>query len=224
MIITLFSASFKSSRSYAVTPGCIFHADLHAGRFRVIGFLLERLHNIHDVQIFYSTMSETNEGSQVQSAELLMYAASEVNNTYHRIVGALKEFLDTGELPELAPVLPGSMGVVKGRKKREKGKRKPTAFNNFVKEKIHELRDQGDTEDDRSNNGTQPKALCPCCLLQGSQQQRTLNVTYFTADLFARAVAEWGKLSPEEKKLYTDHYKVIRLCTCGSYWTHTVQP
>jgi hypothetical protein len=29
------------------------------------------------------------------------------------------------------------------------------------------------------------------------------------AELFARAVAEWGKLTPEEKKLYTDHFKAI---------------
>jgi hypothetical protein len=90
------------------------------------------------------------DAEQMNTAQLLMYAATEVNSTYQRIVGALKQFLETGDLPE-PPTTPYSGGA--GRKKKGKGTRKPSAFNNFVKEKIHELRGHRATEEDRSNNG-----------------------------------------------------------------------
>ena len=90
----------------------------------------------------------------MNTAQLLMYAATEVNSTYQRIVGALKHFLETGDLP-VPPTVLHSSGS--GRKKKGKGTRKPSAFNNFVKEKIHELRGHGATEEDRSNNNGAPQ-------------------------------------------------------------------
>ena len=135
-----------------------------------------------------------------KSADLMAFCALEFQGFFSHVGNAIKQWKTTGHLPETAFQ---DVGHAAGKDAKPKIKRKPTAFNMFVKSKIEELKASGlKLSDDKNNN-----------------------------ELFKLAVAEWTQLSDAQRKQVTDSFKVclrklcvlcIGLCQCCitlSHWT-----
>ena len=113
-----------------------------------------------------------------KTTDLMAFCASEFSGFFTHIGDAIKQFKLTGRLPESA--FDGSGPAAGKADAKPKIKRKPTAFNMFVKFKIEELKASGlKLNDDKNNN-----------------------------ELFKLAVAEWTQLSDAQRKYYTDKFKV----------------
>lgn len=94
------------------------------------------------------------------TAELLLYVAHELQGVFHHIGKALTQYSQAGGLPpslfndadlDAAPTLK------RKKDKKDRPKRKPSAFNNFVKEKIAELRSEGATQGTTQGNNGKPR-------------------------------------------------------------------
>jgi hypothetical protein len=88
------------------------------------------------------------------SAQLLLFVAKELQGTFAHIGRAMTEYSQTGKLPESlfnSTDVGKAAGPKRKKEKKDRPKRKPSAFNNFVKEKIAELRSEGPAQ---GNNGT----------------------------------------------------------------------
>lgn len=109
--------------------------------------------------------------------DLLAFCAAEFQGFFAHMGAALEQFKATGRLPERS--FEGASGAGKADAK-AKTKRKPTAFNMFVKAKLEELKASGvQLNNDKNNN-----------------------------ELFKLAVAEWTQLSDTQRKQYADKFKV----------------
>ncbi|EIE24359.1 hypothetical protein COCSUDRAFT_53302 [Coccomyxa subellipsoidea C-169] len=113
------------------------------------------------------------------TAQLLQFVAAELQGAFSHIGRAMATYSETGALP---PSMFGAPAATKTRKRRDKGhKRKPSAFNNYVKEKMAEIRASDNDDEDHA--------------------------TAIGTSIFSQAVDEWKKLSDEEKKIYAEKYK-----------------
>lgn len=111
-----------------------------------------------------------------KTADLMAFCACEFSGFFAHIGEAIKQFKATGRLPESAFPAPGAAKAeIKSRIKR-----KPTAFNMFVKMKLEELKASGVKPNDDKNNN----------------------------ELFKLAVAEWTQLSDAQRKQYVEKFKV----------------
>jgi hypothetical protein len=121
-----------------------------------------------------------NDGDQVKFTGFI---AQEMSLFFQHIHTATANFNESGELPKSLfhnkqiKVLDKYAKALK--KKGDKIKRKPTAYNHFVKEKLEQF---------KATNKKVP---------EGEDANKAL---------FSMAVGEWKKLSAEEKKEYTDKY------------------
>lgn len=87
-----------------------------------------------------------NEGSRV-TAQLLQYVAGELQSAFTHIGRAMATYSQTGALPPSMFDAPAPTN--KRQRRRDRGhKRKPSAFNNFVKEKMAEIRANGNEDED----------------------------------------------------------------------------
>ena len=114
-----------------------------------------------------------------QAADLMSFCASEFHQFFGHLGNSIHTFKTTGKVP---PSVFRAVNHVAAAIKLEKPKtkRRPTAFNMFVKQKMEELKQAGVTLDgDKNNNG-----------------------------VFTLAVAEWKKMSEESKAAYTAKFKV----------------
>ena len=117
----------------------------------------------------------------LDGADLLAFCAQEFQTFFSHMGDAVKLFKATGHLPDTVSrgAVP-SHAAANGDKK-AKVKRKPTAFNMFVKEKMEEFKAAGvRLEDDKNGNL-----------------------------MFTLAVAEWKKLDEDQKQAYSRKFKVI---------------
>ncbi|GAB4814541.1 hypothetical protein N2152v2_001587 [Parachlorella kessleri] len=120
--------------------------------------------------------------------KLLSFFAQEMQLFFGHIHQAVVHYGKTGELPQTvfkAKAIKDAEKAASGeekkkRKARDKPKRKPSAFNVFVKEKMEELKAAGVKPPPSDTNVKNA--------------------------LFGMAVAEWGKLSVDQKKDYSDKY------------------
>ncbi len=116
----------------------------------------------------------------MDGADLMAFCAQEFQTFFSHIGGAIKQFKTTGQLPETVFKEPAVPQTMTNDDKRPKIKRRPTAFNMFVKAKMEEFKIAGlKLDDDRNGN-----------------------------QLFTLAVAEWKKLEEEQKQEYTRSFKV----------------
>lgn len=117
--------------------------------------------------------------SDNQAADLMSFCASEFQQFFSHLGNSIYTYKNTGKVPSSAFKGSGhNAGTTKSDK--PKTKRKPTAFNMFVKEKMEELKASGVTLDgDKNNNG-----------------------------MFTLAVSSWKNLSDQAKADYTNKFKV----------------
>ena len=123
--------------------------------------------------------------SDNQAADLMSFCASEFQQFFSHLGNSIYTYKNTGKVPSSAFKGSGhNAGTAKSDK--PKTKRKPTAFNMFVKEKMEELKSSGVTLDgDKNNNG-----------------------------MFTLAVSSWKNLSDQAKADYTNKFKVNILHYC----------
>lgn len=111
------------------------------------------------------------------------FIAQEMSLFFQHIHNATTNYNETGEIPKSLfhnkQIKTLDKYAKASRKKGDKPKRKPTAFNNFVKEKLEEFKASNKKGADGEDGN---KAL------------------------FSMAVAEWTKLSEEEKKEYSQKF------------------
>ena len=121
--------------------------------------------------------------SAVDGADLMAFCAQEFQTFFSHLGGAMKQYKITGQLPDtLFRGAAPSQAAASGERK-PKIKRKPTAFNMFVKDKMEEFKAAGvKLEDDKNGNL-----------------------------MFTLAVSEWKKLDEDQKQGYTRKFKVTRL-------------
>jgi len=115
----------------------------------------------------------------LDGADLMAFCAQEFQTFFSHMGEAIKLFKATGHLPDTVfrGAVP-SQAAANGDKK-AKVKRKPTAFNMFVKDKMEEFKAAGvRLEDDKNGNL-----------------------------MFTLAVAEWIKLDEDQKQAYTRKFK-----------------
>lgn len=110
----------------------------------------------------------------------MAFCAQEFQTFFGHLGGVIKQYKATGQLPDTifkgaAP----SQAAPTGGDKKAKIKRKPTAFNMFVKDKMEEFKAAGVKLDDDKNGNL----------------------------LFTLAVSEWKKLDEEQKQEYTRNFK-----------------
>ena len=115
----------------------------------------------------------------MDGAKLMAFCAHEFEAFFSHIGGAIKQYQTTGQLPESLFKGVALQDFAAGDKK-TKAKRKPTAFNMFVKDKMEEFKVAGVKLDDDKNGNL----------------------------LFTLAVSEWKKLDEEAKQEYTRRFKV----------------
>lgn len=94
------------------------------------------------------------------AVQAMAFAAREIQGFAGHMVEALTQFADTGEFPEslFGDVEPATAGPVKRKRKakgpkKERAKRKPSAFNQYVKEQIAVLR-AVESAEGHNNNST----------------------------------------------------------------------
>jgi len=117
-----------------------------------------------------------------QAADLMSFCASEFHQFFGHLGNSIHTFKTTGKVPHsVFRATNHAAAAIKAEK--PKTKRRPTAFNMFVKQKMEELKQAGVTLDgDKNNNG-----------------------------MFTLAVAEWKKMTEEGKAAYTAKFKVCSL-------------
>ncbi|DBA93511.1 TPA: hypothetical protein ACH3X3_013607 [Trebouxia sp. C0006] len=114
----------------------------------------------------------------LDGADLMAFCAQEFQTFFSHMGDAIKLFKATGHLPDTVFRGAAPQAAANG-DKRAKVKRKPTAFNMFVKEKMEEFKAAGvRLEDDKNGNL-----------------------------MFTLAVAEWKKLDEDQKQAYTRKFK-----------------
>lgn len=127
----------------------------------------------------------------MDAVNLMAFCANEFEAFFGHIGGAIRQYQTTGQLPD--SIFNGTVpshGAAGDRK--PKAKRKPTAFNMFVKDKMEEFKATGVKLDDDKNGNL----------------------------LFALAVSEWKKLDEEAKLEYTRRFKASALP--ASLWHKTI--
>ncbi len=86
----------------------------------------------------------------------MVYVANELQGVFAHIGKALTEYSATGELPDsVFDVEPAAAAPTKRKrqkKDKERVKRKPSAFNHYVKEQIAVLRARPQTDEEHNNN------------------------------------------------------------------------
>ncbi|KAK9909466.1 hypothetical protein WJX75_002647 [Coccomyxa subellipsoidea] len=116
------------------------------------------------------------------TAQVMVYVANELQGVFSHISKALTEYQETGDLPdsvfEAEPAATAPTKRKRQKKDKDRVKRKPSAFNHYVKEQIAVLRARPQTDEEHNNNS-----------------------------VFAEAVANWKKLPDGEKKAYTEKFK-----------------
>lgn len=108
------------------------------------------------------------------------FCASEFHIFFGHLGNCITTFQSHGKIPPSIFKSSGQPGSASAKGDKPKGKRKPTAFNFFVKEKLEELKQAGVTFDGDKNNN----------------------------QLFRVAVDKWKVLSEQEKADYSAKYKV----------------
>ena len=93
-----------------------------------------------------------------EKEKLFMFMAGELQGACSHIFASFEEYFRSGKEPESAfKKQTAAAGAKKrgrkGAKNPDKPKRKPTAFNNFIKERISEFRAAGKLEELKDNNG-----------------------------------------------------------------------
>lgn len=87
------------------------------------------------------------------AAQLIQFIATEVQGCAKNISMAMAEYVATGNLPP--SMFEETVPASKRRKRKDKGqKRKPSAFNMFVSDKMAEIRDGASNEDEVVAKGT----------------------------------------------------------------------
>lgn len=120
--------------------------------------------------------------SEAQAADLMSFCASEFHQFFGHLGNSIYTFKTTGKVPPSVFKASGHVATA-AKADKPKTKRRPTAFNMFVKQKMEELKHAGVTLDgDKNNNG-----------------------------MFTLAVSQWKKMSEEEKAAYTAKFKVCNL-------------
>ena len=119
--------------------------------------------------------------SDNQAADLMSFCASEFQQFFSHLGNSIYTYKNTGKVPSSAFKASGhAHNAVTAKSDKPKAKRKPTAFNMFVKGKMEELKSAGVTLDgDKNNNG-----------------------------MFTLAVSSWKNLSEQAKADYTSKFKV----------------
>lgn len=125
--------------------------------------------------------------SDNQAADLMSFCASEFQQFFSHLGNSIFTYKNTGKVPSSAFKASGhALNAGTAKSDRLKTKRKPTAFNMYVKHKMEELKAAGVTLDgDKNNNG-----------------------------MFSLAVSSWKNLSDQEKADYTNKFKVYFLIRC----------
>jgi len=119
-----------------------------------------------------------------QAADLMSFCASEFHQFFGHLGNSIHTFKTTGKVPPSVFKAAGHVAAA-AKADKPKTKRRPTAFNMFVKQKMEELKQSGVTLDgDKNNNG-----------------------------MFTLAVSEWKKMSEEGKAAYTAKFKVRSDCS-----------
>lgn len=102
-------------------------------------------------------MAENEVAQPDDRQKLFLFMAGELQGACNHISSSFEEYFRTGKEPESA--FKGSVAAANGKKKRGRGKknpdkpkRKPTAFNNFVKETISQFKIAGKLEDFKGDN------------------------------------------------------------------------
>lgn len=91
------------------------------------------------------------------TAQLIQFIASEVQGCAKYISMAMGEYAATGNLPP--SMFEDAAPATKKQKRKNKGqKRKPSAFNMFVSEKMAEIRNGASDEDEVVATGVKPMA------------------------------------------------------------------
>lgn len=106
-------------------------------------------------------MAEPDGAQPTEAQKLFTFMAGELQGACNHIFSSFEEYFRSGK--ELESAFKGSGTAGSGKKKRgrakknpDKPKRKPTAFNNFVKETISEFKAAGKLDDFKGdNNGAQ---------------------------------------------------------------------
>ncbi len=96
------------------------------------------------------------------TAQLLQFVAAELQGAFSHIGRAMATYSETGALP---PSMFEAPAATKTRKRRDKGhKRKPSAFNNYVKEKMAEIRASDNDDEDHATaiGGSHLHICCDC--------------------------------------------------------------
>ena len=116
-----------------------------------------------------------------QAADLMSFCASEFQYFFSHLGNSIHTYKNTGKVPGSAfKASSHAHNAATAKADKPKTKRKPTAFNMFVKEKMEELKNAGVTLDgDKNNNG-----------------------------MFSLAVSSWKQLSDEAKADFTNKFKV----------------
>ena len=122
--------------------------------------------------------------SDNQAADLMSFCASEFQQFFSHLGNSIYTYKNTGKVPSSAFKASGhAHNAVTAKAEKPKTKRKPTAFNMYVKQKMEELKSAGVTLDgDKNNNG-----------------------------MFSLAVSSWKNLSDQAKADYTNKFKVYLL-------------
>lgn len=113
----------------------------------------------------------------MDAVNLMAFCAHEFEAFFGHIGGAIKQYQTTGQLPET--LFKGGLPSHYPGDKKPKAKRKPTAFNMFVKDRMEEFKANGVKLDDDKNGNL----------------------------LFTLAVSEWKNLDEEAKQEYTRKFK-----------------
>ncbi|KAI7837028.1 hypothetical protein COHA_009105 [Chlorella ohadii] len=131
---------------------------------------------------------------------LISFFAEEMQQFFAHIQSAVRSYNASGELPQsLFKAKEGKGKRGAGKEKKERGKRKPSAFNLFVRDKLEEfkakafnlfVRDKLEEFKAKGVKAPEPR--------EGEKQARN--------PLFSMAVAEWSKLSKEQKEAITKKY------------------
>lgn len=115
----------------------------------------------------------------LDGADLMAFCAQEFQTFFSHMGDAIKVFKATGHLPDTVFRGAAPSHAAANGDKKAKVKRKPTAFNMFVKDKMEEFKAAGvRLEDDKNGNL-----------------------------MFTLAVAEWKKLDEDQKQAYTRNFK-----------------
>ena len=118
--------------------------------------------------------------TDAQAADLMSFCASEFHTFFGHLGNCITTFKSTGKVPPSIFKTSGHSGSAGASKAdKPKSKRRPTAFNMFVKQKMEELKQSGiHLDGDKNNNG-----------------------------MFTMAVGQWKNMSDQDKADYTAKFK-----------------